>query len=155
MRAVLQRVSSASVTAHLDSKPTVTGSIGRGLVVLLGITHSDTTAEADFLLDKIVHVRIFSDEAGKMNRSLLDAGGALLVVSQFTLYGDCRKGRRPSFDAAAPADTARALYEYFVEAARQRCSVPVETGVFQAHMEVALVNDGPVTLILETTESAQ
>jgi len=154
MRAVLQRVSSASVTAHLTSIPTVTGRIGRGLVVLLGITHSDTSAEADFLLDKIVHLRVFSDEAGKMNRSLLDTGGALLVVSQFTLYGDCRKGRRPSFDAAAPAAIARALYEHFVEAARRR-SVPVETGVFQAHMEVALVNDGPVTLILETSESAR
>ena len=154
MRAVLQRVSSASVTAHINSDQTVTASIGRGLVVLLGITHADTTADADFLLDKIVHLRVFPDEAGKMNRSLADANGALLVVSQFTLYGDCRKGRRPSFDAAAPAVPARALYEYFVEAARRR-GVPVETGVFQAHMEVALVNDGPVTLILETTESAR
>jgi D-tyrosyl-tRNA(Tyr) deacylase len=154
MRAVLQRVSSASVTAHVDSQATVTGRIGHGLVVLLGITHADTTAEADILLEKIVHLRIFSDEAGKMNRSLLDVHGALLVVSQFTLYGDCRKGRRPSFDAAAPAVTARALYEYFVEAARRR-AVPVETGVFQAHMDVALVNDGPVTLILETNESAR
>jgi len=133
---------------------TVAASIGKGLVVLLGITHSDTTADADFLLDKIVHLRVFPDEAGKMNRSLLDAGGALLVVSQFTLYGDCRKGRRPSFDAAAPAEAARALYEYFVEAARRR-GVPVESGVFQAHMAVALVNDGPVTLILDTSESAR
>jgi len=132
----------------------VAASIGKGLVVLLGITHSDTTADADFLLDKIVHLRVFPDEAGKMNRSLLDAGGALLVVSQFTLYGDCRKGRRPSFDAAAPAEAARALYEYFVEAARRR-GVPVESGVFQAHMAVALVNDGPVTLILDTSESAR
>lgn len=132
----------------------VAGSIGKGLVVLLGVTHSDTAADADYLLEKIAHLRVFPDEAGKMNRSLLDVGGALLVVSQFTLYGDCRKGRRPSFDAAAPAEAARALYEYFVEAARRR-GVRVETGVFQAHMEVALVNDGPVTLILETSENAR
>ncbi|HEV2202823.1 MAG TPA: D-aminoacyl-tRNA deacylase [Bryobacteraceae bacterium] len=150
MRAVLQRVSSASVTVDRI----VIGSIGKGLVVLLGVTHSDTTADAEQLLEKIVHLRVFPDETGKMNRSLLDMGGALLVVSQFTLYGDCGKGRRPSFDAAAPAETARALYEYFVEAARRR-GVPVETGVFQAHMEVALVNDGPVTLILETSENAR
>jgi D-aminoacyl-tRNA deacylase len=150
MRVVLQRVSSASVTVS----GTVAASIGKGLVVLLGITHSDTPADADFLLDKIAHLRVFPDEAGKMNRSLLEDGGALLVVSQFTLYGDCRKGRRPSFDAAAPAEAARAQYEYFIEAARRR-GVPVETGVFQAHMDVALVNDGPVTLILETSESAR
>ena len=154
MRAVVQRISSASVTAHLDMDRTVTGSIGRGLLVLLGVTHTDTAADADTLLDKTIHLRVFADEAGKMNRSLLDVNGALLVVSQFTLYGDCRKGRRPSFDAAAPAATARALYEYFVEGARRR-GVPVETGVFQAHMDVELVNDGPVTLILETTESAR
>jgi len=139
---------------HGETEKTVSGRIGPGLVVLLGITHGDTGAEAETLLDKIVHLRIFADEAGKMNRSLMDTGGALLVVSQFTLYGDCRKGRRPSFDAAAPAAMARELYEYFVEAARRK-GVPVETGVFQAHMEVALVNDGPVTLILETSESAR
>jgi D-tyrosyl-tRNA(Tyr) deacylase len=150
MRAVVQRVSSASVSVD----QAVTGSIGRGLLVLLGVTHADTAADADYLLDKAVHLRIFADDAGKMNRSLLDVGGALLVVSQFTLYGDCRKGRRPSFDAAAPAATARTLYEYFVEGARRR-GVPVETGVFQAHMAVELVNDGPVTLILETSENAQ
>jgi D-tyrosyl-tRNA(Tyr) deacylase len=154
MRAVLQRVSKASVTVHSDEGPSISGSIGPGLVVLLGVTHADTTADADHLLDKIVHLRIFSDDAGKMNRSLVDTSGALLVVSQFTLYGDCRKGRRPSFDSAAPAAAARSLYEYFVEAARLR-GVPVETGVFQAHMEVALVNDGPVTLILETNETAR
>jgi D-tyrosyl-tRNA(Tyr) deacylase len=153
MRAVLQRVASASVTAHINPEPKVTGKIDRGLLVLLGITHSDTKADADFLVDKIVHLRIFADEAGRMNRSLVEVGGALLVVSQFTLYGDSRKGRRPSFDRAAPAATARALYEYFVEAARAT-GVPVETGVFQAHMDVQLVNDGPVTLILETSESA-
>jgi D-aminoacyl-tRNA deacylase len=150
MRAVLQRVSTARVSVN----QTVVAGIGKGLVVLLGVTHSDTAADAGSLLDKIVHLRVFPDEAGKMNRSLLEAGGALLVVSQFTLYGDCRKGRRPSFDAAAPAAAARSLYEYFVEAARRR-GVPVESGVFQAHMEVALVNDGPVTLILETIENAR
>ena len=150
MRAVLQRVSTARVSVN----QTVVAAIGKGLVVLLGVTHSDTAADAGSLLDKIVHLRVFPDEAGKMNRSLLEAGGALLVVSQFTLYGDCRKGRRPSFDAAAPAAAARALYEYFLEAARRR-GVPVESGVFQAHMEVALVNDGPVTLILETSENAR
>jgi D-aminoacyl-tRNA deacylase len=154
MRAVLQRVSSASVTAHVGPEPTVTGKIDRGLLVLLGVTHADSKADADFLADKIVRLRIFSDKEGKMNRSLIDIGGALLVVLQFTLYGDSRKGRRPSFDAAAPAATARALYEYFVEAARVT-GVPVETGVFQAHMDVQLVNDGPVTLILETSESAR
>ncbi len=154
MRAVVQRVSSARVTAHVEMDQTVTGSIGRGLLVLLGVTHTDTPADADTLVDKTVNLRVFADEAGKMNRSLLEIGGALLVVSQFTLYGDCRKGRRPSFDAAAPAATARALYEYFIEAARRR-GVPVETGVFQAHLDVELVNDGPVTLILETTESAR
>jgi D-tyrosyl-tRNA(Tyr) deacylase len=150
MRAVIQRVSTASVTVDGG----VTGGIDKGLVVLLGVTHVDTTADADFLADKIVNLRVFPDQDGKMNRSLLDVGGALLVVSQFTLYGDCRKGRRPSFDAAATADAARKLYEYFVEAARTR-GIAVETGVFQAHMDVALVNDGPVTLILETNESAR
>ena len=150
MRAVVQRVSRAQV--RVDQ--TVTGNIGAGLLVLLGVTHADTSSDADYLVDKIVHLRIFADEAGKMNRSLIDIVGSPLVVSQFTLYGDCRKGRRPSFDSAAPAETARALYEHFVDAARSR-GVPVETGVFQAHMDVELVNDGPVTLILETTESAR
>ena len=142
------------MTVHGESEKTVSGKIGPGLVVLLGVTHGDSRAEAEALVEKIVQLRIFSDDAGKMNRSLMDAGGALLVVSQFTLYGDCRKGRRPSFDAAAPAIMARELYEYFVEAARRR-GVPVETGVFQAHMEVTLVNDGPVTLIVETNDSAR
>ena len=125
------------------------GEIGPGMLVLLGVTQADTAADAEFLVEKLVNLRIFADDAGKMNRSLVDTGGALLVVSQFTLYGDCRKGRRPGFDAAAPAAMARDLYEYFVEAARRR-GVPLETGVFQAHMEVALVNDGPVTMILES-----
>ena len=124
------------------------GQIGAGLLALLGVGKPDTAADAEFLAEKILNLRVFPDEAGKMNRSLLDTGGALLVVSQFTLYGDCRKGRRP-FDAAAPAEQARALYEHFVEAAR-RSGVRVETGVFQAHMDVSLVNDGPVTLLVES-----
>ena len=145
MRAVVQRVKQANV--EVDG--VVVGEIGPGLLVLLGVAKTDTTAGADFLADKITNLRIFSDEAGKMNRSLLDTGGALLAVSQFTLYGDCRKGRRPSFDHAAPAEQARALYEHFVAVAR-RTGVRVETGVFQADMQVSLVNDGPVTLIVES-----
>jgi D-aminoacyl-tRNA deacylase len=145
MKAVVQRVSRASVTVD----GAVTGAIQRGLLVLLGVATSDTEQSADYLVDKIAGLRIFPDENGKMNRSLADAGGALLVVSQFTLYGDCRKGRRPSFDAAAPPELARNLYEYFVTRARS-LQIPVETGVFQAHMDVELINDGPVTLILES-----
>jgi D-tyrosyl-tRNA(Tyr) deacylase len=143
MRAVLQRVSMARV--EVDGA--VVGEIAAGLLVLLGVTTSDTPAQADVLSDKILNLRIFSDDAGKMNRSLVDTGGALLVVSQFTLYGDCRKGRRPGFDQAAPAEQAKALYERFIAAARR--SVRVETGTFQAHMAVSLVNDGPVTLIID------
>ncbi len=127
----------------------VTGAIGAGLLVLLGVAKPDTARDAEYLVEKIVNLRIFSDDAGKMNRSLLETGGALLVVSQFTLYGDCRKGRRPSFDAAAGAQQARELYEYFVTIAR-RGGVRVETGVFQATMAVTLTNDGPVTLIIQT-----
>jgi D-tyrosyl-tRNA(Tyr) deacylase len=145
MRAVVQRVTSARV--QVDGQ--TTGEIAAGLLVLLGVAKPDTAADADYLAEKIVNLRIFSDDAGKMNRSLLESGGALLAVSQFTLYGDCRKGRRPSFDSAAGADQARAFYEHFVEAVRG-LGVRVETGIFQAHMEVSLVNDGPVTLILET-----
>ena len=145
MRALLQRVSQARVTVG----GSVVGEIGAGLLILLGVAKADTPAKAEFLVDKILNLRIFPDAAGKMNLSLLDTGGGMLVVSQFTLYGDCRKGRRPSFDAAAPAEQARALYESFVESAR-RSGVRVETGVFQAHMDVALVNDGPVTLMLES-----
>jgi len=145
MRAVIQRVSQARVSVE----GSILGEIGPGLMALLGIAKLDNAADAEFLADKILHLRVFPDEAGKMNRSLLDAGGALLVVSQFTLYGDCSRGRRPSFDAAAPAEQARPLYEHFVEVAR-RSGVRVETGVFQAHMEVSLVNDGPVTLMVES-----
>jgi D-aminoacyl-tRNA deacylase len=145
MRAVIQRVSEARVTVA----GSVLGEIGPGLLALLGVAKPDTAADAEYLAEKILNLRVFPDEAGKMNRSLLDTGGALLVVSQFTLYGDCRKGRRPSFDDAAPAEQARPLYEHFVEVAR-RSGVRVETGVFQAHMEVSLVNDGPVTLLVES-----
>ena len=145
MRAVVQRVSRAKV--EVDGA--ITGEIGAGLLVLLGVSKDDTTAGADFLAGKIANLRIFQDEAGKMNRSLIEAGGALLVVSQFTLYGDCRKGRRPSFEQAAGAEQARSLYEHFISAARQT-GVRVETGVFQATMAVTLTNDGPVTLILES-----
>jgi D-aminoacyl-tRNA deacylase len=147
MRALLQRVTRASVVVE----GAVVGEIGTGLLILLGVAKPDTVADAEFLVEKILKLRIFPDADGKMNRSLLDTQGSLLVVSQFTLYGDCRKGRRPGFDAAAPAEQARALYESFVEIAR-RSGLRVETGVFQAHMEVALVNDGPVTLMLETGE---
>ncbi|MBM3746717.1 MAG: D-tyrosyl-tRNA(Tyr) deacylase [Acidobacteria bacterium] len=145
MRAVLQRVSQARVEVEGE----VVGSIGRGLVVLLGIGRADTTAEADYLVEKVLGLRIFPDEERKMNRSVVEAGGSLLVISQFTLYGDTRKGRRPSFDEAAPPEEARRLYEYFVEAARAR-QVHCEAGIFQAMMDVHLTNEGPVTIICES-----
>ena len=145
MRALIQRVLRASV--KVDGA--VVGDIGPGLLALIGVAKTDTTTDAEYLAEKVTHLRIFSDEAGKMNRSLLDTSGALLAVSQFTLYGDTRKGRRPGFDAAAGAELGRALYEHYVEASR-RVGLRVETGVFQAHMEVELVNDGPVTLMVET-----
>ena len=147
MRACIQRVSQASVTVGDET----TGSISHGLVVLLGVADSDTDAEAQWLADKIVGLRIFEDEAGKMNRSLTDVDGALLVVSQFTLLGDCRKGRRPSFVAAATPVEAERLYNRFVSAARER-NVEVATGRFRANMQVALVNDGPVTLWIDTEQ---
>lgn len=147
MRAVVQRVSRAEV--RVAGK--VTGQIGPGLVVLLGVGREDSDAEAAWMLDKIVGLRIFADEAGKMNLSLEDIRGGLLVVSQFTLYGDTRKGRRPSFIDAAPPELAVALYEKFVELARAR-GLEVGTGVFQAMMDVDLVNDGPVTLIVESRD---
>ena len=145
MRAVVQRVSRARVT--VDGR--TTGEIGAGLVVLLGVSAGDDEQAARYLADKIAELRIFEDEAGKMNRSLLETGGAVLAVSQFTLYGDCRKGRRPSFDRAARPDPARSLYDKFVGFLRQR-GVHVEQGVFQAMMEVELVNDGPVTMLLDS-----
>jgi D-tyrosyl-tRNA(Tyr) deacylase len=144
MRAVVQRVRRASVT--IDG--TVVGQIDRGLLVLLGVTHADTPEAAAWLGDKIVGLRIFNDADGKMNLALADVGGAVLVVSQFTLYGDCQKGRRPSFIDAARPETAIPLYETFVNAVKA-LGVPVATGQFGADMQVELVNDGPVTLILE------
>ncbi|MGC8793844.1 MAG: D-aminoacyl-tRNA deacylase [Bryobacteraceae bacterium] len=150
MRAVLQRVREARV--EVDGQ--VVGAIGRGLLVLIGVAREDTARDADYLAEKIVGLRIFPDEQGKMNRDVREAGGSLLVVSQFTLYGDTRKGRRPSFDRAAPQDQARALYEYFVESLRRK-GVPVETGVFQAMMQVHLINEGPVTILCESPQTAE
>ena len=145
MKAVIQRVRSAAV--EVDGR--TVGAIGRGILVLLGVERGDREQDADWLAAKIVALRIFEDEAGKMNRSLQEVGGELLAVSQFTLAGNCAKGRRPSFDSAAPPDEANRLYDYFVEAVK-RLDVPVRTGIFQAMMQVSLVNDGPVTFILET-----
>jgi len=145
VRIVLQRVSEASVTVEGKTA----GQIGRGALLLVGVGKDDTERDADYLAEKIAHLRIFSDTAGKMNLSLLDVGGAALVVSQFTLYGDCRKGRRPGFDAAAPPELANKLYEYLAAKIRLM-GVRVETGVFQASMAVKLVNDGPVTFVLES-----
>jgi len=147
MRLILQRVSEASVTVD----GVTTGAIHNGLVILVGMAKSDTLSEVDYLTDKILGLRIFPDGSGKMNRSIVDAGGSLLVVSQFTLYGDTRKGRRPSFDAAAPPEQAQALYNCFVEKLRLG-PVPVATGVFQATMEVHLVNQGPVTILMDTAD---
>lgn len=145
MRAVIQRVTQSSVTVGQET----VGSIGQGLMVLLGVGKSDTEKDADYLSEKIVNLRIFEDRDGKLNRSLLDIGGQMLVVSQFTLMADCRKGRRPSFIAAAPPDEADRLYLYFAEQVRHK-GVTVETGRFRVMMQVALVNDGPVTIILES-----
>ncbi len=148
MRALLQRVSQASVEA--DGQ--IVGAIQRGLVVFLGISKDDGVEDAACLAGKVVHLRIFPDADGKMNRSLIEAEGSLLVISQFTLYGDCRKGRRPSFDEAARPEQARALYEQFVSLCRA-FGVSVETGIFQAMMRVHLVNDGPVTFLCESIRS--
>jgi D-tyrosyl-tRNA(Tyr) deacylase len=148
MRAVVQRVSRAKVT--VDSA--VTGEIEDGLLVLLGVSGTDSESDAAYLLDKIINLRIFDDAEGKMNVSLSEAGGGMLVVSQFTLYGDTRRGRRPSFISAAKPETANTLYEFFVAEARKRLS-RVETGRFQAMMDVELVNDGPVTIILDSEKT--
>ena len=145
MRAVVQRVKESSVKTGEET----ISRIGRGLLVLLGVAQGDRLSDADYLANKIVNLRIFEDDIGKMNRSLLETGGQMLVVSQFTLLGDCRKGRRPSFVAAAELAKATELYENFVEQVR-RLGVSVQTGRFRAMMEVALINDGPVTLILES-----
>lgn len=145
MRIVLQRVAEASVTVDGD----VVGAIGPGFLILVGVGKGDRDVDAASLAEKMANLRVFSDEAGKMNRSLLEIGGAALVVSQFTLYGDCRKGRRPSFDDAAAPGEAKRLYEYLV-AKLELLGIHVETGVFQATMAVTLVNDGPVTFVLES-----
>jgi D-aminoacyl-tRNA deacylase len=145
MRAVVQRVARARVTVA----GRVAGEIGTGLVLLLGVAQGDDEAAADYLVEKTLGLRIFEDDAGKMNRSVVDVGGAVLAVSQFTLYGDVRRGKRPSFDGAARPERAKELYEYFVaqlRAAGMRC----ETGVFQAMMDVELVNAGPVTILIDS-----
>jgi D-tyrosyl-tRNA(Tyr) deacylase len=143
----VQRVREASVTVD----GSVVGAIARGLCVLLGVAATDTEVEADRLCQKIVGLRVFDDERGQMNKAVDEIGGALLVVSQFTLHADCRKGRRPSFQNAAPAERAQGLYERFLARARDG-AVPVESGRFQAHMALALVGDGPVTIVLDTAE---
>jgi D-tyrosyl-tRNA(Tyr) deacylase len=145
MRAVVQRVKQSVVKTNGET----VGRIGQGLLVLLGVAGDDSAEDADYLANKIINLRIFEDENGKMNRSLLETGGELLAVSQFTLLADCRKGRRPSFVRAAEPEKANGLYEKFVEQIRQN-GVAVQTGRFQARMEVALVNDGPVTIIIES-----
>jgi D-tyrosyl-tRNA(Tyr) deacylase len=150
MRLVIQRVTEASVIVD----GTTSGAIGPGLLVFLGISRSDTEANADYLIEKLLGLRIFPDDAGKMNRNVAEAGGSILIVSQFTLYGDCRRGRRPSFDEAAPPEQALNLYNYFVETITNG-PVPVKTGVFQASMKVHLVNDGPVTLLIDSAERKQ
>lgn len=148
MRAVIQRTTRASVTVN----GTTTGSIGPGLVVLLGIHPGDGPAEIQWMAEKIINLRIFEDDDGKMNRSLADTGGEMLIVSQFTLYGDCRKGRRPGYSAAAPPDIAEPLYRSFVEQVSRR-GIRTATGMFQAAMQLELVNDGPVTLLLDSDKA--
>ena len=149
MRIVIQRVHGASVTVReADAEPRVAGRIDRGFLLLVGFTHTDSEAQVNWMAEKIIGLRVFSDTEGKMNRALADVDGALLVVSQFTLYGDAQKGRRPSFIAAARPEQAIPLYELFISALRAR-GATVATGEFGAAMEVALVNDGPVTLWLE------
>jgi len=148
MRAVVQRVSRAKVTVGSE----ITGEIESGSLILLGVAAKDTEADADYLVEKVLNLRIFEDGEGKMNLSLLEVKGGLLVVSQFTLYGDTRRGRRPSFIDAAPPEQANRLYEYFVAKAREQVS-HVGTGRFQAMMDVELVNDGPVTIILDSEKT--
>lgn len=145
MRAVIQRVDCAGVSVN----STVIGEIGRGLLVYLGVEKGDASGDADYLLDKIINLRIFEDANGKMNLSLLDTGGQLLVISQFTLLADCRKGRRPSFASAEDPGPAKELYEYFISMAQGKTGV-VQTGEFQAMMKIDSINDGPVTIIIDT-----
>ena len=148
MRAVVQRVASSRVT--VDER--VTGEVKKGLLVLLGVTHDDTSKDVDYMVDKVTNLRIFEDENDKMNLSLKDIGGEVMAVSQFTLYGDSRKGRRPSFSDAARPDVANPLYEEFVEKLRAQ-GITVGTGEFGAHMMVELTNDGPVTILLESKKA--
>jgi len=148
MRAVVQRVSRAKVTV----KGEITGEIGPGLLVLLGVGAGDARADADYLAEKTIALRIFEDGGGKMNLSVAEVSGAVLVVSQFTLFGDARRGKRPSFDAAAPPEQARELYEYFVEKVRA-AGLRSETGRFQETMQVELVNEGPVTILLDSAKT--
>jgi D-tyrosyl-tRNA(Tyr) deacylase len=145
MRAVIQRVGRASVSVDGEEL----GAVGKGFLVLVGFTESDSDDIIRWMARKILSLRIFEDPDGKMNLDLAAVGGRILVVSQFTLYGDCRKGKRPGFDKSAPPDVAEAMYDYFVEVLREEAPFEIETGVFQAHMDVSLVNDGPVTLVLD------
>lgn len=144
MRLIIQRVTHASV--EVNEK--VVGKTGPGVLVFVGITHSDTKKEAEWLANKLVHLRIFEDADGKINQSLMDKKGSALIISQFTLYADCKEGRRPSFIQAAPPEIANPLYEQFVEEVR-KLGIPAETGIFGAEMKVSLVNDGPITILLE------
>lgn len=148
MRAVIQRVSRASV----EVEGRLVGQIGRGLLVLLGVGRSDASPAAAYLADKVANLRIFEDDTGRMNRSVVDIGGSVLAVPQFTLYGDARQGRRPSFIASAPPEIAEPLYQQFLAELR-RHAVPTESGVFRADMQVALVNDGPVTILLDSDKA--
>ena len=148
MRVVVQRVLEASVTVGEE----VVGQIGRGLLLYIAVKDGDGPADADYLVDKIVGLRIFEDDSGKMNLSLKEVGGALLIVSQFTLYGDCRKGRRPSFSMAAPPEAANRLYQSFIDRFRQQ-QISVQTGVFRETMRIRSTNDGPVTLLLDSSKS--
>jgi D-aminoacyl-tRNA deacylase len=145
MRLLVQRVSAAKVVANSST----VGAIGTGLLVFIGVSQADSREDADYLLDRLSGIRIFPDAEGKMNLNIEQAGGSLLLISQFTLYADCRRGRRPSFDKAAPPEQARILYEYFIERAR-RLPVPVETGIFQETMQVELINQGPVTIWMDS-----
>jgi D-tyrosyl-tRNA(Tyr) deacylase len=148
MRTVIQRVSRAQVAVNGE----IIGKIGRGLLVLLAVAKTDTESDADYLADKIIGLRIFEDEEGKMNRAVAEIGGGILLVSQFTLYGDVRRGKRPSFDAAATPERARQLYEYTTERIRA-AGIPCETGRFQEMMQVELVNEGPVTILLDSAKT--